>query len=104
MAAYDTIDALPRRQIAFIDVAGDERVRRRVHEHLRDDLIFSGFVGATHLDASAFAAPPALDHGPQPAPVSANALLRERVRATGQDHLDADVARALAMSPGPAAG
>ena len=96
VAAYDTIDALPRRRIAFIDVAGDERVRRRVHEHFRDDLIFSGFVGATHLDASAFAAPPALDHGPQPEPVSANALLRERVRATGQDRLDADVARAWA--------
>jgi hypothetical protein len=68
VAAYDTIDALPRRQIAFIDVAGDERVRRRVHEHFRDDLIFSGLVGATHLDASAFAAPPALDHGRSPNP------------------------------------
>jgi len=51
---------------------------------------------ATHLDARAFAAPPALDHGPQPEPVSANALLRKRVRATGQDRLDADIARAWA--------
>jgi Protein of unknown function (DUF2855) len=96
VAAYDAIDALPRRSVAFIDVAGDERVRQRVHEHFRDDLIFSGLVGATHLDPSAFAAPPALDYGPQPEPVSANALLRERVRATGQNRLDADVARAWA--------
>ena len=55
-------------------------MRECVHEHFRDDLIFSGFVGATHLDPSAFAAPPALDHGPPPEPVSANALLRARVR------------------------
>jgi hypothetical protein len=96
VAAYDAIEALPRRSVAFIDVAGDERVRRRVHEHFGEDLIYSGFVGATHLDAGAFAAPPALDHGPQPEPVSANALLRARVRATGQDTLDADIARAWA--------
>lgn len=96
VASYDAIDALPRRPIAFIDVAGDAQVRARVHEHFRDDLLFSGFVGATHLDASAFAAAPALDHGPPPEPVSANALLRERVRATGQDRLDADIARAWA--------
>jgi hypothetical protein len=96
VAAYDAIDTLPRKATAFIDVAGDERVREHVHKHFGDDLTFSGFVGATHLDASAFAAPPALEHGPQPEPVSANALLRERVRATGQDRLDADVARAWA--------
>jgi hypothetical protein len=96
VVAYDAIDALPRRSVAFIDVAGDGRVRQRVHEHFGDDLTYSGFVGATHLDASAFAAPPALDCGPQPEPVSANALLRERVRATGQDSLDADIARAWA--------
>jgi uncharacterized protein DUF2855 len=96
VAAYDAIDALPRRATAFIDVAGHERVRDHVHKHFRDDLTFSGFVGATHLDASAFAATPAHEHGPQSEPVSANALLRERVRATGQDRLDADVARAWA--------
>jgi Protein of unknown function (DUF2855) len=93
VVAYDAIDALPRRSVAFIDVAGEERVRERVHEHFRDDLIFSGIVGATHLDTSAFAAPPALDFGPQPEPVSANGLLRERERATGQDRLDADIAQ-----------
>jgi hypothetical protein len=96
VVAYDAIDALPRRSVAFVDVAGDERVRERVHEHFRADLIFSGFVGATHLDPSAFATPPAPDYCPQPEIVSANALLRERVRATGQDRLDDDVARAWA--------
>ena len=96
VAAYDAIEALARRSVAFIDVAGDELVRQRVHEHFRDDLTYSGLVGATHLDTSAFAVPSALAHGPQPEPVSANALLRERVRSTGQDRLDADVARAWA--------
>lgn len=96
VATYDAIGALPRRPLAFIDVAGDEQVRRHVHEHFRDDLIYSGFVGATHLDVNAFAAPSALEHGPQPEPVSANALLRQRVRASGQDRLDADVASAWA--------
>jgi hypothetical protein len=96
VVTYEAVDALPSRSVAFIDVAGDEVVRQRVHEHFRDDLIFSGLVGATHLDPSAFAAPPALEYGPQPELVSANALLRQRVHATGQDRLDADLARAWA--------
>ena len=96
VATYDAIDVLPRRSVAFIDVAGDVQVRQRVHGHFREDLAYSGFVGATHLDASAFTAAPALDHGPLPEPVSANALLRERVHATGQDRLDADIADAWA--------
>jgi hypothetical protein len=96
VSPYDAIDSLPSRAVAFIDVAGDEGVRQCVHEHFRDDLTFSGLVGATHLDPSAFAAPPALDHGPQLELVSANALLRQRVHATGQDRLDADLARAWA--------
>ena len=41
VVAYNAIDALPRRAVAFIDVAGDERVRQRVHEHFRADLTFS---------------------------------------------------------------
>ena len=94
VATYDRIEVLPRRPVAFIDLAGDERVRRSVNEHFRDDLGYSGFVGMTHLDPNAFTAATSLDHGPPPEPVSANALLRERVRATGQERLDADVARA----------
>jgi hypothetical protein len=95
--AYDAIDTLEKRSAAFIDVAGDDAVRRRVHEHFRDDLVYSGMVGATHLDLSGFAAP-AVDHGPQPEPVSANAMLQAR------GGLGPEVARAWAPYAEWAAG
>ena len=100
VTTYDAIDAQPRRPIAYIDIAGDSQVRERVHDHYRDALTFSGIVGATHLDTGAFAAPPELAHGPRPESVSANALLRDRVRVSGQDRLDADVEAAWSRYAG----
>ena len=94
VVTYDALDGLERGPIAFVDVAGDEQVRERVHTHFRDDLRYSGYVGATHLDPSALTAPRALEHGPKPEAASANALLRARVRASGQAALDADLERA----------
>jgi hypothetical protein len=105
VVAYDAIDALPRRSVAFIDVAGDERVRQRVHEHFRADLIFSGLVGATHLDPSAFATPPAPDYGPQP-----EIFRRTRCCASAcapparTASTTTSRARGRATSPGPTAG
>jgi hypothetical protein len=54
-------------------------------------------VGATHLDLSGFAAP-AVVHGPQPEPVSANAMLQAR------GGLGPEVARAWAPYAEWAAG
>lgn len=47
---YDAIDSLELRAATFVDVAGDEQVRRAVHEHLRDDLLHSMAVGVTHWE------------------------------------------------------
>jgi hypothetical protein len=48
---YDEVDRLPRGEaLRFVDMAGDADLRRRVHEHLGDDLRASIVVGATHWD------------------------------------------------------
>jgi hypothetical protein len=48
---YDEADQLPRGEsLRYVDMAGDADLRRRVHEHLGDDLQASIVVGATHWD------------------------------------------------------
>lgn len=48
---YDEIAALPSdTPTAFVDMAGDGAVVRRVHEHFGEALRYSGIVGASHWD------------------------------------------------------
>jgi NADPH:quinone reductase-like Zn-dependent oxidoreductase len=48
---YDEIGALPGVPSVFVDMAGDLKVTRGVHEHLGTNLKFSQGIGATHWDA-----------------------------------------------------
>lgn len=49
--AYDEVTALPANvPTAFVDHSGDAAVVRAMHEHLRERLVYSGIVGATHWD------------------------------------------------------
>jgi Protein of unknown function (DUF2855) len=60
---YDEADQLPRGEsLRYVDMAGDAELRRRVHEHLADDLEASIVVGATHWDQAS------LDTGGDPLP------------------------------------
>jgi hypothetical protein len=45
---YDQVTDLPTTEAVFVDVAGNATVRTAVHEHLRDRLVRSVLVGATH--------------------------------------------------------
>ena len=45
---YDAIPSLERRPATFVDVAGDDAVRRAVHSHYGDELLYSMAVGVTH--------------------------------------------------------
>ncbi len=49
--SYDEIGALADDPAVFVDMAGDTKVTRGVHEHLGANLKFSQRIGATHWDA-----------------------------------------------------
>ena len=50
--SYDTVSELdPDRLTAFLDLAGNERIRTAVHERLGDYLVYEVAVGITHQDA-----------------------------------------------------
>ncbi len=48
--AYDAIESLDRAPATFVDIAGDGAVRRAVHEHYGDQLVYSMAVGVTHWE------------------------------------------------------
>lgn len=50
VVTYDAIGALPQEPTAFVDMAGSADLRRKLHHHLGEHLVYSGRVGLTHLD------------------------------------------------------
>jgi hypothetical protein len=48
--AYGAIDSLERGPATYVDVSGDGDVRRAVHAHFGDELLYSMAVGATHWE------------------------------------------------------
>ena len=89
---YDAIDSLELRAATFVDVAGDEQVRRAVHEHLRDDLVHSMAVGVTHWED--FAGLQAELPGPNPAFFFAPTRVTKRSEDWGPEGLSERVAEA----------
>jgi len=89
---YDAIDSLELRAATFVDVAGDEQVRRAVHEHLRDDLLHSMAVGVTHWED--FAGLQAELPGPNPAFFFAPTRVTKRSEDWGPEGLSERVAEA----------
>jgi hypothetical protein len=73
-----TLDLEPA--TAFVDLAGNGQVRRRVHEHLGGGLVLSSMVGVTHWDERA--APAGLP-GPAPTVFFTPAQVDKRVREWG---------------------
>ena len=47
---YDALDSLERRPATFVDIAGDGEVRRAVHSHFGNELVYSMAVGVTHWE------------------------------------------------------
>jgi hypothetical protein len=92
--AYDDVQDLPAGPTVFLDFAGNDAVRHRVHAHYRDRLRHSALVGATHRTGA--------DHpeqvrdlpGPQPQWFFAPDRIRMRTREWGRAGMDARVAAA----------
>jgi hypothetical protein len=52
VVTYDEIDSLPADEPSvFVDMAGDAKVSRDVHEHFGSNLVYSQRIGGTHWDA-----------------------------------------------------
>jgi len=50
VVTYDAVPSLPQERTAFVDMAGSADLRRKLHQHLGEHLVYSGRVGLTHLD------------------------------------------------------
>ena len=50
VVTYDAVEGLDRGPATFVDIAGDEAVRRAVHSHFGDELVHSMAVGVTHWE------------------------------------------------------
>jgi hypothetical protein len=88
---YDAVATLAaERPSAFVDMAGDADVLRRVHEHFRDALKLSCLVGVTHWQAAA-RTPPALP-GPSPAFFFAPTRIQKRAKDWGAAVLESRLA------------
>ena len=57
VVTYDRVGALdPARPTAYLDVAGDARIRTALREHLGDRLVHDAAVGVTHQEPTAMSA------------------------------------------------
>jgi hypothetical protein len=50
VASYEEIAALPVERAVYVDFAGSSQVRKAVHQHFADQLVYSCAVGASHVD------------------------------------------------------
>jgi hypothetical protein len=82
VATYDEVGALAAEPSVLVDVAGDPRVRRAVHEHLGEALTRSILVGATHWERAVAADAEPLP-GPAPVFFFAPDALRARTKEWG---------------------
>lgn len=88
---YDAVGDLDRTPTVFVDVSGNGRVMRAVHEHLRDAMTYSLVIGATHWEDRS------VEHdlpGPQPQTFFAPTQGAKRRRDWGPEALEAKVLEA----------
>lgn len=80
---YDQVAELANVPSAFVDMAGNAELRRRIHEHLRDALKSSRAVGMTHWQDSKGLGGDL--PGPAPEFFFAPSYAQERIRALGME-------------------
>lgn len=91
---YDDLESLdPAVATAFVDMAGNARLRKRLHQHLGDRLVYSARIGLTHQDTTA-EAPEALP-GAAPAWFFAPDQIRRLYKEWGAAEFDARFANAF---------
>ena len=90
---YDQLAELPAdRATVYVDFAGSATLRRAVHEHLADQLVFSSAVGFSHRDSQQPAPEATKLPGAKPVFFFAPDRLRKRAKDWGRDGIDTRLA------------
>ena len=78
--SYDEVDRLPLEPTAYVDGAGNQQLRERLHHHLGDHLVVDLVVGVTHQDTGRAE----ITHGARPSQFFAPDVIRERTAEWGR--------------------
>jgi NADPH:quinone reductase-like Zn-dependent oxidoreductase len=77
---YDEVDRLPLGPTAYVDAAGDQGLRERLHDHLREHLVLDLILGVTHQDTGRAQ----VVHGARPTQFFAPDVIRDRTAEWGR--------------------
>lgn len=100
---YDAVEDIPRHPTAFVDMAGDGDLLRRVHAHFNDVLMNSCRVGLTHWQTTSNWVD-GLKGGPKPAFFFAPSYAQERLQEWGGAGFQERLGAAWQMVMGQAGG
>ncbi len=100
VTSYDEVSDLAQVPSAFVDMAGNAALRRRIHEHLRDALTSSRAVGMTHWQESTGLSGDLA--GPKPEFFFAPAYAQDRLTAWGRAGFQTRLAQAWEAFIAPA--
>ena len=92
---YDEVAELRHEPSVYLDISGDAKVRRAVHEHLGDELRYSAIVGATHWEGTQEDAGAGELPGPAPALFFAPDRLVKRAKDWGPGKVEERMLAAL---------
>ncbi|MFP5353338.1 MAG: DUF2855 family protein [Actinomycetota bacterium] len=85
--SYDDLESIPADAKAlYVDVAGNQKLRVRIHDHFGDNLVYDAVVGAAHMEG--LTAPPPEVSGPQPEFFFAPTQIQKRRQQWGPGELD----------------
>lgn len=92
---YGDLETLPQAKTAFVDMAGDADLLRRIHAHFDDNLTSSCRVGLTHWQSTSNFVE-GLKSGPKPAFFFAPTYAQERIKDWGPQDFQKRVGEASA--------
>lgn len=94
VVTYDTVDTMDASsKVAFVDMAGNRTVLESLHHHFQDNMVCSCGVGITHWESRDGSAPSELP-GAKPEMFFAPTQIQKRLKQSGPEQLQADMAKA----------
>lgn len=87
---YEEVDRLPPEPTAYVDAAGNQGLRERLHDHLREHLVLDLVLGVTHQDTGRAE----VAHGARPTQFFAPDVIRDRTAEWGRAGFEERLAQA----------
>ena len=93
VVSYDDLESVPvDAKTLYVDVAGNQKLRVRIHEHFGDRLVYDAMVGAAHMEG--LTGPAADVSGPRPEFFFAPTQIQKRRGDWGPGEVESRYARA----------